>query len=111
NDRLREYIESQIEKTGITATPNLPYHKSLKWTGSKVGIVELVYALHTQEVFNNGACDLKDIMAFFSKSFDIDLAQFHRTFFEISARKSERTKFLSSLKDSLVKRMENAEQN
>lgn len=79
------------------------------WTGSKVALIELLYALHTEGVFNNGASDLKDVAEYFEKIFNIDLGQFHRTFLEIRMRKSDPTKFLNILKEKLVKRMENTD--
>lgn len=79
------------------------------WTGSKVALIELLYALHTEGVFNNGASDLKDIAKYLEVVFDIDLGQYHRAFLEIRVRKSDQTKFLNSLKEKLVKRMENTD--
>lgn len=79
------------------------------WTGSKVALIELLYALHTEGVFNNGTSDLKDIAEYFENIFNIDLGQYHRAFLEIRMRKSEQTKFLNSLKEKLVKRMENTD--
>lgn len=79
------------------------------WTGSKVALIELLYALHTEGVFNNGASDLKDIAEYLEVVFDIDLGQCHRAFLEIRVRKSDQTKFLNSLKEKLVKRMENTD--
>lgn len=76
------------------------------WTGSKVALVELLYALHTEGVFNNGTSDLKDIAEYFENIFNIDLGQYHRAFLEIRMRKSDQTKFLNSLKETLIKRME-----
>lgn len=79
------------------------------WTGSKVALIELLYALHTEGGFNNGASDLKDIAEYFENIFNIDLRQYHRAFLEIRMRKSDQTKFLNSLKEKLVKRMENTD--
>ena len=79
------------------------------WTGSKVALIEILYALHTEGVFNNGASDLKDIAEYFENVFNIDLGQYHRAFLEIRMRKSDQTKFLNSLKEKLVKRMENTD--
>lgn len=80
------------------------------WTGSKVALIELLYALHTEGVFNNGASDLKDIAEYFERIFDIDLGQYHRAFLEIRVRKSDPTKFLNSMRDKLIKRMENTDE-
>lgn len=109
-EELQFYLETQIDKICDKRHLTIKPEKSLKWTGSKVAIIELLYALHTERVFNNGAADLKDVVSFFSKSFDIDLTQFHRTFFEISSRKSDRTKFLNNLSENLTRRMDRADQ-
>ena len=79
------------------------------WTGSKVALIEILYALHTEGVFNNGTSDLKDVAEYFENVFNIDLGQYHRAFLEIRMRKSDQTKFLNSLKEKLVKRMENTD--
>ena len=81
----------------------------LKWTAPKVALTELLYALNSEGVFNNGTADLKDIAEFFEYIFEIDLGQYRRTFLEIRARKSDRTKFISSLNEALLKRMDNAD--
>ena len=112
NDLIELYLEDKI----LSITNKQPMEKSqvnhkLKqnWTGSKVALIELLYALHTEGVFNNGASDLKDIAEYFENIFDIDLGQYHRAFLEIRVRKSDQTKFLNTLKEKLVKRMENTD--
>jgi hypothetical protein len=108
SDQLREYLTEAIAKC---SKPN-PAHlnplssKSQRWTGSKVALVELVYALHTEGVFNNGTSKLSDVASFLETSFNIDLGHFTRVFLEIRARKTERTKFLNTLRDKLVLRMD-----
>lgn len=80
------------------------------WTGSKVALTELLYALHTEGVFNNGVSDLKDIAKYLEHVFEIDLGDYYRTFLELRMRKTSRTKFLSSLTDSLIKKMDEADE-
>ena len=70
----------------------------------------MIYALQTEGVFNNGVADVKDIINQFEKSFDIDLGQYRRTFLEIRGRKTDRPKFLLTLKDTLEKRMNNSDE-
>jgi len=109
NELIRIHLEKELvflDKQAESANSITSGTGKLKWTGSKVGIIELVYALHTEGVFNYGSCDLREIAAFFGKAFEVDLGQFHRTFSEIIDRKSERTKFLNRLMESLVSRME-----
>lgn len=111
NDLLQFFLESELQKLEnkllIGASENNT--NVLKWTASKVSLTELVYALHTEGVFNNGASDLKDIASFFETAFAINLGQYNRTFIEIRARKPERTKFLSALKEKLLKRMDDTD--
>ena len=100
NDEIKVFLEEQIaklnRKTKTIQTPS-PLHKGPKWTGSKVELIELIYALHTEGVLNKGASGLKEITSFFESVFEIDLGQFHRVFLEIRNRKTERTKFLNTL--------------
>jgi hypothetical protein len=114
NDKIKIFLEAQIEKVGrktiIIQSPSL-LSKGPKWTGSKVELIELIYALHTEGVFNNGVSGLKEITSFFESSFNIDLGQFNRVFLEIRNRKSERTKFLNTLKNKLMIRMDEADEN
>ncbi|WP_430393710.1 RteC domain-containing protein [Chryseobacterium profundimaris] len=70
----------------------------LSWTGSKVALIELVYALQTEGVFNNGNADLKEIIENFEQIFSIDLGQFNRVFLVIRIRKSSPTKFFRFFK-------------
>ncbi|MDI5887407.1 RteC domain-containing protein [Flavobacterium yafengii] len=114
NDEIKVFLEEQIQKLGrktitIQSPSSLP--KGPKWTGSKVELIELIYALHTEGVFNNGASGLKEVTTFFEYSFNIDLGQFNRVFLEIRNRKSERTKFLNTLKNKLMIRMDEADEN
>ncbi len=115
NDRMQVYLENELSIVyklhGNHDGSNNYFHSGLKWTASKVSLIELLYGLHAEGVFNNGAIDLKEVAENFEQLFNIDLGQFHRTFLEIRIRKSSKTKFLDSLKDTLEKRMEEADEN
>lgn len=112
NDNIKIYIEEKLRGLQIRPqTHNVQTNKSTqKWTASKVALTELIYALHAEGVFNNGASDLKDITSFFEAAFSVDLGHFHRTFLDIRSRTAERTKFLTNLRDKLIIRMDNAEE-
>ena len=110
HDLIQVYLEDQL----LMLENKEPKEKSQvnpkvkqTWTGSKVALIELLYALHTEGVFNNGSSDLKDIAEYFENIFNINLGQYHRAFLEIRMRKSDQTKFLNALKEKLIKRMEN----
>lgn len=112
NDLIQLYLENQlvmIENKDTSEKSQRKPNVKLIWTGSKVALTELLYALHSEGVFNNGAVDLKNIAEYFEQVFEIDLGQYRRAFLEIRARKSERTKFITSLNETLLKRMDNAD--
>jgi hypothetical protein len=112
NDAIKIFIETEMLKLStkprnVTPSTSLTLHK---WTGSKVALIELIYALHAEGVFNNGNTELKELVKSFESAFGIELGQFNRVFLEIRARKSERTKFLNALKDKLILRMDYADE-
>lgn len=99
-------IENKEPKEKLNENPKIKQ----TWTGSKVALIELLYALHTEGVFNNGTSDLKDIAEYFENVFSIGLGQYHRAFLEIRMRKTDKTKFLNGMKEKLVRRMENIDE-
>ena len=113
NDLIELYIESKILDMEIKEPrekSQLNHNSKQNWTGSKVALIELLYALHSDGVFNNGASDLKDIVEYFENIFNIDLGQYRRVFLEIRARKTDRTKFIMALNQVLLKRMDNTDE-
>lgn len=114
NDLLQLYLEDCIKlldrKSNKLITQRNPNAK-LIWTGSKIALTELLYALQTEGVFNNGSADLKIIAEFFEDNFSLDLGQYRRNFLEIRARKENRTKFLDTLKTNLLKRMDDTDES
>jgi hypothetical protein len=114
NDLLQVYLHDELnylELHNNKEKPQVNHKFTQTWTGPKVALIELLYAFHSEGVLNNGKSDLKDIAEFLENIFDVDLGQYHRTFLEIRVRKSGRTKFLDSLKETLIKRMDNADEN
>lgn len=113
NDLIQLYLENQLimlnHKDFNDKSQRKPNVKMI-WTSSKVALIELLYALHSEGVFNNGAADLKDIADYFEHVFEINLGQYRRTFLEIRARKSDRVKFLTKLNNTLLKRMEDTDE-
>jgi len=85
--------------------------KSIKatWTGSKVALIELAYALHEDCVVNDGNIEVKEMIAFLETVFDISLGYHSATFLELRQRKNGKTKYLDNLKEKLLRRMEKEE--
>lgn len=80
------------------------------WTASKTALIELIYALHTQGVFGNGTIDIKVIATYFEQTFNVNLGDFYHTFLELRNRKTNRTKFIDTLKEGLLRRMDEQEE-
>lgn len=109
NDLIQVYIEDQLHnKTYQDKSTDLP---KIDWTGSKTALIELIYALHSQGVFDNGNADIKVIAKTFERAFNIDLGDFYHTFMELKSRKINRTKFLNSLCDALIRKMDEKEES
>ena len=85
-------------------------HKSKQtWTDPKTALIELIYAFHSHSSLNNGKADIKEIATNFEQIFNIDLGDYYKTYLEMKMRKNSRTKFLDSLRESLLKRMDDSD--
>src|SRR5690606_13625924 len=109
NEQLTKYIENELAVLNNVTPVRQSPGKKIKWTGSKVALIELIYALHAESLFNHGTAELKETVSHFEAMLNINLGQFHRTFLEIRSRKSDRTKFLNALTKTLEMRMDNAD--
>ena len=108
NDLLQVYLENELTKLDYQTSNRdekvIPKN-DVNWTGSKVSLVELIYALHTTGAFNNGNTDIKTIAAYFEKVFDIELGEYYRTYLELRIRQNP-TKYLDTLREKLLRKME-----
>lgn len=102
NDQIQVYLEDQLH----SKTPVKSVKTELKWTASKTALIELIYALNAQGVFDNGNTDIKFITKTFEGIFNIDLGDFYHTYMELKSRKINRTKFIDTLRDTLIKKMD-----
>lgn len=95
----------------MEATIN-PFQKQsrLFWTANKTDLIELIYALQSSGAINSGTADIKEMATACELLFNIDLGDYYRTYLEIRSRKTNQTKFLDKMKDSLVTRMESADE-
>lgn len=114
NDLLQIHLEdrlTQLTIKEISVTSEIVSPSKFKWSASKIALIELIYALHSSNAINNGSSDLKEIADLFQDTFQINLGDYYRKFLEIRMRKTGRTKFLDSLKELLIKRMNEADEN
>jgi hypothetical protein len=109
-----EFVRWQMQME--TAAQSCPFsHQStkygkLKWTGSIVEWVELMYALYTVKRINDGKITLKELFQQMGEVFDFDVKEFANYFMNIKNRTDgRRTKFTDLLKDAVLERMAEAD--
>jgi hypothetical protein len=112
NEQMRVYIDNALLKVNQhdAAAVHASLTPLLNWTGSKTALIELLYALQSSGVFNNGAADVKQIAICLQETFNVELGNYYRTFQEIRIRKGSRTNFLEQLKERLVQRMDETDE-
>lgn len=107
NDEIQSFLNANLKSLKQTTSTD----KKLKWSASKAALVELLYALDTVGVFNEGKSSLNETVATIQSFFNIELGQFHRIYLEIRNRKAiKKTHFLDILRENLIKRIENADE-
>lgn len=105
-EMFRNYLKRKIKGFDNTPANLLPIPKQpLRWTTSKTDLIELIYAFHASGTFNNGKADIKEIAEYLQQVFNVELGQYNRVFYDIRARKINKTKLLDTLKDNLLRRI------
>lgn len=105
--RFIHYIRQELKKLKVNDSDifDEKKHKVLVWTGPKTALTELIYALFSNGAINHGAADINMITSSFEDFFNIKLDNIYKTYTEIKARKSSKTKFLEELTLNLQQKM------
>lgn len=114
HEMVLEFLCFRIEalKVGDSKIANEPSENyDTVWTGDKVKLIELAYALYASGDVNNGRATIKQIINALERAFNIDLSGFYRVFQNIRIRLSGRTNFLDFLKTGLTKFMDETDLN
>lgn len=89
---------------------NLKGNKSTKsgliWTGKKLDLVELVFAIHASGSVNDARTGVKPLAEAFQHLFNIDLGNYHDYFQSIRSRKKARLTYLETMKAKLQSRLD-----
>lgn len=108
NEMLIEYIQKEMEKldnpiSEAKTHPKFPF----QWTGNKIDLIEMLYALHLSKAVNDGNTKINDFAEVFSLVFNIDLRKdIYRFFTDIQKRKIDQTKFLDYLRATLQRKID-----
>lgn len=100
--RLQEVERQEVIEISRASLPDNPF----RWTSTKIAAIELGYAIYAAGVLNNGNADIKEIMTYIEASFKIDLGDYYRTYLTMRERKKDKTSFLTSLINKLLRKME-----
>jgi len=111
-DLLTIYLNKKVESIRGTGDESFVVDEPfphLHWTGSKIALVELIYALQASGCINHGHAGIKDLKEIFEKVFEIELGDCYRLFLEIKIR-NHTTKFIDQLCESLNNKIETQNQ-
>jgi len=111
-EEVSAFLIEEINKLQLTTNNTFDHNNlTVSWTGSKASLIELLYALQTTGVCNNGAIEVKQLAIHFEKLFNVKLGNFYRTFQEIRIRKMSRTNFIDQMRETLLQRMDESDGN
>ncbi|MBV7530999.1 RteC domain-containing protein [Chitinophaga sp. sic0106] len=102
-EKLTDYIHECLgiqDNTRLNAQQNFP---ALRWTASKIGLVEYIYAFFAAGVFNDGNVTLEAITKNFEKTFLVDLGTITVARQEILRRKKGATTFQDWVKHEYLR--------
>lgn len=105
NEMISRHLHRKINEDPLDAPGS-----GLTWTESKVALIELIYALHATQVFNDGSAEIKPIALAFERCFNISLGNYYRVFQDIRLRKGSTTGFLDQLRKKLQANIDNSNQ-
>lgn len=105
-NKLIEYIEHRIVNLNKPKTTKKGF-KPLNWTGSKVDMTELGYALKYHGSVNNGNSSVNEIIQQLEEVFNFSSGDPYKNYSEMRMRKKSRTKFLDELAIGLQTKMGN----
>lgn len=103
-NHLIRHIEVEIECTKFRnhekVKPdnlNLNVYKEtpLSWTASKRALLELIYALYLTMSINHGKISLKELVGFFSHTFQVPLPAYHTALKKMTNRTPQKIQLLS----------------
>lgn len=108
HEMLRIYLNKRLLKiendSYVDEKRNISTKIPIRFTGKKVALIEIGYALASAGDINHGNIEIKEIMDFLSAMFNIDLGGYYDAYIAMKERK-ERTVYLKHLIESLIKRM------
>ena len=109
NDMFTSYLENKLDElNGKCKFNNKQIDHKFNWTGTKVDLTEMVYGFHATASINNGNFDLKEFAIFLGTMLNIEIdSNLYGNYSDIKSRKVSKTRFLNSMSDKLMEKMDN----
>jgi hypothetical protein len=108
NEMLIDYIRRELDKLDKPVGYDQTIYKSpLKWTGHKIDLGEIIYALLYSGAVNNGNASIIELAEAFEQIFNVEIKEdIYRYRLDIQQRKIEKTKFLNQLIAILMRKID-----
>ena len=108
HDLLTMYVEDKIEHLQLTNNSSHTLKSNLKWTASDYDFTEIVYGLHHKSSINNGDATISEIATAIGSAFNkkVDVKKVYRDYNGIKERKSDVTKYITSMAKNLKEQIE-----
>ena len=106
NEMLLEYIKNEMKKLDHCQGDNLP-QSNLKWTGNKIDLQELLYAIYFDGSVNDGKATIKELAEAFEWMFNIELQEHIYGTPEQLVKRADPVKYLTHLLTILKRRINN----
>lgn len=106
NVKFENFIQTKMDELGLINQMIAKKHMGLKWTGSKVALIELARSLALDGSINNGNISFRAIIKFFEDLFETDLGDYENTASRLRHR-SQPTKFTDRLRQVLLNHFRN----
>ncbi|MCK0145273.1 RteC domain-containing protein [Arenibacter sp. F26102] len=97
-----KYLQNKLGMSSTIGSASKVVMPEIEWTGSKVALVELGFALYHSGSINHGRASIKSVMRFLEQVTAMDLGDYHHTSIRLRNRTNP-TKFVDKLKNSLQK--------
>ena len=82
-EAVKLFLQQKLSELPIFDPKNTPYeivNNLLIWTEDKSKLIQVIYGLYLQKVFNHGQVDIKEIAVYFERLFHIELGDIYGAF-------------------------------
>lgn len=115
-EKLEQYVRHQLLNVDsldpltmfscMTDISDQALKPELKWSLSKIGLIEVLHIFKAAGAFNDGNADMKTIVKHFEYFLQIDLGDHYKGVNKIKDRKISKTKFMDDILEKFKKKLD-----